>query len=208
MAFLPGWPTPKTVEAINSFFEYLETISLAAAIALELSGMRLSSDVAWVVLVISDIGRQVYGRRDKLFSEMERAKLEKRFEWGVISALDRERIRAALFPPTPVSGKRVWIYALHDSLSREYGLSLWNLLRSATLVVFTQQLILPAGLERPGLHITGPDEASAKFLADVLSDNGIEVSSTNEVSPLIEGHEGNVPEGSRPDIEIHIAGRP
>ena len=68
MGFLPRWNSPNTVEKINSFFEYLETISLAVAITLELAGMRISSDVAWVVLVISDIGRQLYGRREKALS--------------------------------------------------------------------------------------------------------------------------------------------
>src|ERR1700681_7282 len=86
MGFLPGWKSPKTVEAINSVFEYSETIALAVAIALELSGMRLSSDVAWVVLVISDIGRQVYGRREKRLVEAEAAKFrdlqsDRRLTW-------------------------------------------------------------------------------------------------------------------------------
>jgi hypothetical protein len=75
MAVLPGWDSAKTVEKVHSFFESAETVSLAIAIFLELAGMRRSSDVAWVVLVISDATRQLYGRREKKLSETETKEL-------------------------------------------------------------------------------------------------------------------------------------
>ncbi len=75
---LLGWGSAKTVEKIHSFFEYAETVSLAVAIFLEISGMRLSSNVAWVVLVISDVGRNVYSRREKHLSDAESKKDKER----------------------------------------------------------------------------------------------------------------------------------
>jgi hypothetical protein len=53
----------------------METVSLAVAIFLELAGMRRSSSVPWVVLVISDTARQVYGRRERHLAEEEKAAL-------------------------------------------------------------------------------------------------------------------------------------
>jgi len=80
MIFFPGWESLKTVEKIHALFEWLETISLAIAIFLELSGMRRSSNVAWVALVISDAARQVYGRREKALSDKEAEVLRQSIE--------------------------------------------------------------------------------------------------------------------------------
>jgi hypothetical protein len=79
MASLPGWDSPKTVEKIHWSFESLETISLAVAIVLELSGVRVASNVAWVALVIADAGRWIYGTREKTLADeaAAAAKLER-----------------------------------------------------------------------------------------------------------------------------------
>ena len=75
MAF-PGWDSLKTVEKVHFFFESLETISLAVAIVLELAGMKLPSDIAWVVLIVSDAGRWIFGHREKVLGELEISRLQ------------------------------------------------------------------------------------------------------------------------------------
>ena len=76
MHLLPGWDSPKTVAKIHSFFETLETLALAVAIMLEIFGLRMSSKVAWVTLILADASRSIYGRRDTRFSEADRVHKE------------------------------------------------------------------------------------------------------------------------------------
>jgi hypothetical protein len=102
MAFL-GWGSLKTVEKIHSFCESLETISLAAAIFMELAGMKRPSNIAWVVLVISDVGRQLYGRREKSLTAVEaegersaRLKLERKLADRHLTPTHKSDMIAAL----------------------------------------------------------------------------------------------------------------
>jgi hypothetical protein len=89
MPVLPGGRSLKRVEAIHSFCETAETVSLSVAILLEIFGFRLSSNVAWVVLVISDGARQLYGRREKslsnIKSEEERRKVAELYERAALA---------------------------------------------------------------------------------------------------------------------------
>jgi hypothetical protein len=94
-----GWASLKAVEKVHFFFESLETISLAAAIGLEFAGMRRASNIAWAVLVISDAGRWIYGRREKTLANQEaeeanlsRSRLEERLADRTISAEQRTKL--------------------------------------------------------------------------------------------------------------------
>jgi hypothetical protein len=172
MGFLLGWNSPKTVEVINSVCEYSETISLAVAIALELSGMRLSSDVAWVVLVVSDIGRQVYGRREKRLHEAEAAKLHVSLADRRLTPEQSGRISKLLsvFPGQVVNVFENGMLGEAMRFSRDIQGALikagWTMQFAGTL--------LARGPERPGVFvlIVPPEFPAAGALAGVLASEG------------------------------------
>jgi hypothetical protein len=92
MGFVPGWDSPKTVANVHSFAETLETIALAVAIILEIFGLRITSDVAWVVLVIADATRWRYGARDNKFSEADKQQKEEQLEALRLRASEAEKV--------------------------------------------------------------------------------------------------------------------
>jgi hypothetical protein len=86
-----GWDSPKAVAIVHLVFEWLETVSLALAIGLEISGVRLPANVCWVILAISDIFRHIYGLRDKRLTDEASMNLQ-----GEIDRLTRAGADTAL----------------------------------------------------------------------------------------------------------------
>jgi hypothetical protein len=75
-----GWDSPKAVARVHLVFEWLETLSLAAAIGLEILEVRVLANICWVILAGSDACRHVYGLRDKRLTGDEQIRLQAELE--------------------------------------------------------------------------------------------------------------------------------
>jgi hypothetical protein len=210
MAFLlPGWDSDRKVEKVHSFFEYAETISLAVAIFLELAGMRRSSNVAWVALVISDVGRQLYGRRDKTLQ------LAEANEWRTtVKNLSERFVDRRL---TPEQSKRMADFLAQFSGQSvnvlEYGMSLESMTFSDDIVAVLANAgwkIVPAGkimsvYDRSGVFVLitpkAKDPLAAKALAWALRKEGFDVTYSYDG--------GMSPEDTPPDgMLLFVAAKP
>jgi hypothetical protein len=91
---LCGWDSPEAVARIHVVFEWLETVSLAAAIGLEVLGVRTPANICWVILAASDIARHVYSLRDKHLAGEENAALRENL--ARLNALSEQEMRASV----------------------------------------------------------------------------------------------------------------
>lgn len=82
----------RAVAKIHFVFETLESLALALAIVLELTNRRAVSNFFWALLVVADIGRWVYGWREKNLTELEIDELKHKFTGRSISAEQASRI--------------------------------------------------------------------------------------------------------------------
>src|SRR5258708_1415369 len=132
----PGWGSLKAVEKVHFFFESLETISLAAAIVLELSGMRGISNAAWIVLVLADAGRGVYGRREKTLTDQSlkkeagaRLRIERQIGGRDITDAQRDLIAQKL---SAYAGQRITICTFPtNGETMWFAFEVWRLLKQA-----------------------------------------------------------------------------
>ena len=185
-----GWESSRAVAKIHFVFETLESLALALAIVLELTNRRAVSNFFWALLVVADIGRWVYGWREKNLTELEIDELKHKFTGRSISAEQASRIVPKLLP---YSGIRV--VAVLNPVDKEasgFAKQLFEVLRQAGWIVSIGgkgSSILGIFVDLRG-GFSSLETAALFTLSATLNAEGLHTENPEGVSPPYGGLEG------------------